>query len=238
MATYPLASHAQILEAHPHKRHRLRHWLLAIFGVILGMFILLIVAALLAPSPVQCSPPACAVPPPRVGPIPRPHRFLSSQFGYSLHYSTANITPSSTTASSIAWDATLGDGSTVAWSFGGTLAANRDAQQIVQDVQSNHFADANLAYTIPDAALGYTPGYGNIYDLTESPGNGQVLHERLVIMAAVKHGVAVVFTGVGPYRQTSAKNDGHPNPADTPLVGLDDVEQSVMSVIWKGDSEF
>lgn len=235
MAAFAPAAHRQYAAAHPHKSHRFLRWLGGLVVVLIGIGIQSLAAGLLSPSPVSCSPPACSVPPPRAAVSPAIHHYTSSTYGYSLDYSTANITPSQKTGSAISWDAQLGDGSEVAWSFHGLRPGGRDAQQLVQDIQGSNYPDASFAYTIPQADLGYTPGYGNVYDLTESPGNGQVLHERLLVIAAVKHNVAVVFLGIGPYRQTSPNSDGHPNPASTPLVNLGDVDTSLKSVVWKDD---
>lgn len=231
---YQLATGSQMRDAHPHPVGRLLRWLLSIVVLIIAMGGFGVISALQSPGTVTCAPPACPIPPPRVHTLTAAQRYTSSTYGYSVEYSTARITPASTNASSIAWDAQLEDGSEIAWSFHGINAQGHGAQQIVGDVQSSNFADANRAFAIPGAEIGYTSGYGNVYDLQVSPGTGQSVHDRLIIMAAVKRGVAVIFVGVGPYKQTNQK-DGHPNPADTPLVALGDVEQSLESVAWKGD---
>jgi hypothetical protein len=106
----------------------------------------------------------------------------------------------------------------------------------VEDAQSNNFGDATYAYTIPGAQIGYTPGYGNVYDLSVAPNGGASVHERLIIIAAVKGNVAVVFVGMGPFQKTDPQTDDHPNPAETPLVSLGDVEENLESVTWPGDS--
>lgn len=235
MAAFQPATHADISSLLPHKTRRGHPWLIAIGLIVLGMFILGLVSNAQAPPTVNCSPPRCPLPPPRVQNITDASTYTSSQYGYSLEYSTAHITPSHLTSSTIAWDATLQDNSEVSWAFIGTQPNGRDAQGIVTDAQQNNFPDASLAFTIPNADIGYTPGYGNVYDLTTAPGNGEAIHQRLILIAAVKRGVAVVFVGLGPYRPTTPKSDGHPSPADTPLVHLGDFEQTLKSVIWPGD---
>ena len=234
MATYAPATHAQLRSSLGHRTGG-HHWLLAIGLILLGMIVLGELANTQAPAPVHCRPPACTLPPPRVQPLVDGSTYTSSQYGYSLQYSTQNITPSQVTGSTIAWDATLQDNSEVSWAFTGTNPQGRGAQTIVGDVQANNFPDATLAFTIPGADIGYTPGYGNVYDLTTSPGNGQAVHQRLVVMAAIKRGIAVVVVGLGPYQQTDPQSDGHPSPADTPLVHLGDFQESLESVTWPGD---
>jgi len=148
------------------------------------------------------------------------------------------VKPSHISATAIAWDGTLSDGSDVSWSLTGMAANGRSAQQIVDAAQSAHFPDAQQAYTVPDASLGYTLGYGNVYDVTVSPADGQSVHDRLLVFAAIRHGIAVVLIGLGPYRQSSPSNDSQPNPAQTPLVELGDFEENVNSVTWHGEQGF
>lgn len=213
----------------------LMRWLLSGGGLFILMTIFQIYSRLSQPSAISCTPPQCVVPPPQQTPLSPPQRYTSSQYGFSLEYSTANITPSQTTASSISWDAQLSDGSEVSWTALGGKANGRSASQIVDDVQSRNFPDAQEAYSIPDASVGYTLGSGKVYDVTVSPANGQSLHDRLVVMAAIKGGVAVVIAGYGPYQQSSPNSSGHPNPAETPLVHLGDFEETAMSVTWPGE---
>ncbi|MBV9282174.1 MAG: hypothetical protein JOZ41_19000 [Chloroflexi bacterium] len=196
------------------------------------------ISQLLQPSPVSCTPPQCKLPPPKQGPLTAPQHYTSSQYGFSLEYSTGNIPPSQTTASSIAWDGQLSDGSEISWSFSGSNGSGQSPQQLVTRAQSQHYPDAQLAYTVPDASLGYTMGYGNVYDVTVSPAAGESEHDRLLIFAAVRGGVAVTMIGLGPYQQASPNSDSQPNPADTPLVELGDFEENLNSVTWKGEEGF
>lgn len=248
MSLYAPAMHDQMQQAFPHKTRRHHPWLIALGILILAIAGLAILGAAQTPSnstctSVKCTAPpprpvctasSCAVPPARTQAIaPLPH-YTSSAYGFSLYYSTANIDPSSTDDHSISWDATY-HGSDVNWTFIGTNPNGRDARQIVEDAQSNNFGDASYAYTLPSPTLGDTPGYGNVYDLSVAPNGGEAVHERLFIIAAVKHNVAVVFIAMGPYQQTTPQSDDHPNPADSPIVDLGDVAITVQSVTWPGD---
>jgi hypothetical protein len=210
-------------------------WLLSGGGLFILITIFQIYSRLQQPVPVSCSPPACVVPPPKQTPLSPPHTYTSSKYGFSLQYSTQNITPTQTTSNSISWDAQLNDGSEVSWTVLGGSAAGKSASQIVDDVQSKNFPDAQPVYSIPDAAVGYTLGAGRVYDVTLSPANGQAVRDRLVVMAAIKKGIAVVIAGYGPYVKSSPSSSGHPDPAETPLVHLGDFEETSMSVIWPGD---
>jgi hypothetical protein len=74
-----------------------------------------------------------------------------------------------------------------------------------------------------------------VYDLFVNPGTGQSLHQRLVMETAIQNGVALTFYGTGPFVQTSLQHDGHPNPAETPMVHEDLLRQSIESVTWSGE---
>jgi hypothetical protein len=235
MAAYVPAVHDDLHQAVPHKTKRHHPWLIALGILVLAIVGLAILGAAQSPSNTTCTGLSCTVPPPRVHDIMAPETYTSSDYGFSLQYSTANVTPSQEDSSSISWDAQLNDGSEVSWTFQGTDPNGRDARQIVEDVQSNNFGDATYAYTLPSAELGYTPGYGNVYDLEVAPNGGAAIHERLIIEAAIRNDVAVFFAGMGPYQKTDPNTDDHPNPAETPLVGLGDVDLSLESVRWPGE---
>lgn len=219
------------------RRGGLSSWL-SIIGFLLFLSLLFnIIASIFQPGPVGCTPPKCSLPPPKRGPLTATNHYTSSRYGFSLDYSTNNIKPSRVTGTSIAWAGQLSNGSDVSWSFTGQPANGQSAQQIVSSAQAASFPDAQLAYTVPNASLGYNMGYGNVYDVTISPANGQSQHDRLLVFAAVRNGVAVVMTGLGPYKQ-SKPSDGQPNPAQTPLVQLGDFEENLNSVTFRGQQSF
>jgi hypothetical protein len=220
--------------AAPHRRG-FSSWFVGGLFLLLLMFLSSLFSQLQQPSPVSCSPPQCRIPPPHHGPLTAPSVYTSSRYGFSLSYLTGHISPSKITASSIAWDGSLSDGSEVSWSFTGMAANGQSAQQIVTSTQSSNFPDAQPSYTLPDASIGYTMGYGNVYDVTMSPGDGQSVHDRLLVIAAIQHGVAVVMVGLGPYRQSTPQDDPHPDPAATPLVELGDFDENITSVTWRGE---
>lgn len=235
MGLFAPAMRGHMQSSYPPRRHRGHPWLSAIGFIILAVIVLSVIGSLNGPTTVTCTPPQCVVPPPRTRPIPLPNRYTSATYGFSLDYSTTNITPSNISDAAISWDGQLQDGSEVAWSFNGARPNGRNAQQIVNQVQQSDFGDATYAYTIPHADLGYTPGYGNVYDVTVAPGGGAAVHQRVIIIAAIKRGVAVVLEAMGPFQQTSPQTDGHPNPADTPMVNLGDFDETIKSVVWAGD---
>ena len=213
-------------------------WIVA--GVILAILSLLFsfISQLLQPSPVSCTPPHCTLPPPHHGPLTPTNHYTSSRYGFSVDYSTTSIKPSQVTDSSISWQGQLSGGSDLSWSLTGAPANGRSAQQIVESAQSAHFPDAQQVYTVPYASLGYNIGYGTVYDVTVSPSDGESEHDRLLVYAVIRHGLAVVLIGLGPYQQSSPGNDSQPNPAETPLVDLGDFEENVNTVTWPGQKGF
>ena len=213
-------------------------WIIAALGLVLLSLLCTIIAGLQQPGPVSCVPPQCTLPPAKQGPLSAPDVYTSSRYGFSLDYSANTIQPSQITDSSISWAGQLSDGSEVSWSLTGMPANGRSAQQIVESVQSTTYPDAQQAYTVPDASLGYTVGYGNVYDVTVSPGNGSSEHDRLLIFASIKRGLAVVMVGLGPYVQSTPQQDPQSNPADTPLVELREFEENVDSVTWPREQSF
>jgi len=220
-----------------HSAHRggFLHWIISTFGLLILILVFQYLSNASQSGPVSCATTQCSVPPPQSGPLRAMNSYTSSKYGYSLDYSPT-IPPSQKNSTSISWDGTLNDGSEVQWSFLGGKANGRSAQQIVSDVQTSSFPDARQVYVIPGASLGYVSGYGMVYDIDVAPANGQTVHDRLVVMAAIRNGLAVVVAGEGPYQRSTPSNDSHPNPADTPLVHLGQFEESINSVTWPGES--
>lgn len=223
-------------------RRRAPAWTLA-GGVLVTVAVALGTAAvLLAPHQVRCETFRCTAPPvhQRVAGASLPPGtagYTSSQYGFSVLY-PAGDAPNTKNGSSAEWDGQLHDGSMVAWTFFGVNPGGESAKQIVSTTLQNQYPDASYVYTIPGADLGYTAGYGNVYDVQVSPNGGGTVHARLLIIAAVKNGVGVVYMGLGSYKRSTPQTDGHPNPADTELVNLGDMEEMLATVTWPGSTPF
>ena len=234
---YVHASQTHINTALPTKVGRGRVW---------GMLILLIVAAMVAfgiyaylnrPTTYVCpSPRRCGTAPPikvKADPLPPPEAFTSAAYGFTVVY-PRYATPTDTSRSAIAWSGSYNEGP-VTWQFAGQSANNNSPQQIVNGIQRSKYPNAQFVYSIPNADIGYTLGYGAVYDLFVNSLFGQSEHQRVVIIAAIKRGVAVTFYGSGPFVKTSLNADGHPNPAETPMVHEDLFREAIEGVTWKGD---
>ena len=89
---------------------------------------------------------------------------------------------------------------------GGTLqlfsepAANRTPQDIATALVNQTFPDTRIAYEIPNAMVGYQPGYGKVADCWPQGANSSYLRMRVIVMVAVKNDLALVAAAVGPFR--------------------------------------
>jgi hypothetical protein len=115
--------------------------------------------------------------------------------------------------------------------FTGEASGGQSAEQLVAATQQASFPDATFVYQIPGAELGYVPGYGAVYDVTETPASGSQVDERIAITAALHGSVAVVMVSASPLAPDQGE---HPNPSQLdPAVAqiADDVGNTVT---WKG----
>lgn len=229
MSVYAHAHQGQLGHGHSH----------TLWRVVGGILLLLIfffsgLSQVSQPAPVSCIPPQCSQPPPSQPLVSNPGTYTSSQYGFTVNYPGNRDAPTQKTKYSVSWSGTLSDGSDVEWTIVGGTPRGRSAQQIVSDLQSSNFPDAQQAYTIPGASVGYQPGYGNVYDVNVAPGGGQSVHDRLIVMAAIRGNLAIALVGLGPYEHVTRSNSDHPNPAETPLVNLGDFHETLQSVTWPG----
>lgn len=108
------------------------------------------------------------------------------------------------------------------------------AQQIVNKIVSQNAPSANMAYPIPDPLIGEQPGYGAVYDVNVNSSSGTQVDFRLLVMAAVQNGVAVVVWADGPDDPSfpSLPLLDHPSfiDMDIAVAGLDIM---INSVTWK-----
>jgi hypothetical protein len=163
--------------------------------------------------------------------------YTSSTYGFSLDY-LQDYRPDTSSGSSVGSTGSFGDG-WYGYSFTGSNAAGRSAEQVVQDVQQAKFPGATAAYPaqgIPGADLGYTPGYGQVYDVFA--GGRQTTHARVVILAAIRGNLAVAMAGEGPFSQSSESTTLHASPADVLFVLWAGYDVSVTSVRWPGEAPF
>jgi len=230
-ASFPLAPARAGLEV-PSKMGQSRPWIIAAAVGLGGMLLLGLIAYLLRPQPVHCLPLRCGEGPPRAAaPLAPPASYTSARYGYSLEY-PATQAPSRNDAGSIGWSTSYNQGPGQ-MNISGMPTNGRSAEQIVQDIQSSKYPTAQLVYQIRLANLGYDYGSGAVYDIFNA--NGQSTHSRVMIVAAFKNGVTVEMDASAPFVQTSSSVDGHPNPAEMPIVHEGFFIQATQSLIWRGD---
>lgn len=113
------------------------------------------------------------------------------------------------------------------------------AQQVVDTLISKNVPSASMAYPVPDPLVGLTPGYGAVYNANLNSSSGQQVTYRILVMAAIKNGVAVIVWALGPDDPSfpSLPLLNHPSfiDIDVATLGLD---PTINSIQWGGSSGF
>jgi hypothetical protein len=178
-------------------------------------------------------PPDCGQPP--IGkPVETNPWFMSSDGRFSVQY------PRAGTAYEVAMDPdgvevnfTAGDTGTM--QFFGLPAQGRTSKQIAEDLIGEKYPDATTDYEIPNAMVGYQPGYGVVKDDYPQDASGTFTRVRLLVMVAIKQNYALVAAAIGPYHEFSpAFGSGHPSGANMQLAL--DMGKYVNSFIWRDSS--
>ena len=220
--------------ATPLRHMSTRHLLLSLgAGLAMAIAALAIVFALVAThaAPYIC-PPDCGRPP--MGePVQTNPRFTSSTPGFSFSYPgegtayEATMKPDGVVLRFVA-----GDGGTLYLS--GRPAENRTAQDIAGDLIRTAYPDASTAYEIPNAMVGYQPGYGEAVDAYPQGANSSYARLRAIVLVAVKNDVALIAAALALYHEFSPDfGSGHPSGANLQLAL--DMAKYVNSFSWRGD---
>jgi hypothetical protein len=116
----------------------------------------------------------------------------------------------------------------------GEPAVNRTPQEIASALIKRTFPDSVTAYAIPNAMVGYQPGYGEVADNWPQGANSSYLRIRIMVLVAVKNGLALVAFAVGPYHRFGPTfGPGPPSGANFELA--QDLGRYVNSFTWRGD---
>lgn len=174
-------------------------------------------------------PPECGRPPASL-PVANMPRFVSGDGAFSVGYPLPNepyvVTKRPDGISAVR---TAGDRGQL--QLFGQPAGGRVAQRVVEDLLKSDFGDADVAYEVPSATVGYQPGYGVVVTL-QRPGTLTV--SRAVVMAAVKNDLALVATVEGPFRRfTPEFGPGMPSAANVEIAM--DLGKYADSFSWRGD---
>ncbi|HEY5150954.1 MAG TPA: hypothetical protein VIJ23_14280 [Mycobacterium sp.] len=222
-----------------YRAHRLRG---PAYFAILGVWVVVLVSAMMAlsilatqisqsPARYVC-PPDCGGPPTGL-PVATNPRFLAADGSFSVSY------PAGETAYTVTKDPT---GITADWNAGdgGTLrlfsqpARGRDGRQVAKDLLLEKFPDSVTAYELPNAILGYQPGYGEVADDWPKGTVADAKHLRIIMVVAVKNDLALVAGAVGPFHQFGPDfGPGPPSAAN--LAIAQDMGKYVNSFTWRGD---
>lgn len=205
-------------------------WVLVL---VVGMMILALVDSQVedVPSRYVC-PPDCGRPPTGL-PVATNPRFTAPGGEFSVSYPVPGA----------AYDVTLEpNGVTAVWTAGdgGTLrlfsqpAAGRDSEQIAKELMQDAFPDARVAYELPNATVGYHPGYGEVADFQLLGSAARSDRLRIIIVVAVKNDLALIAAAQGPFREfTPSFGPGPPSPANLQIA--QDMGKYVNSFSWRGD---
>lgn len=215
------------------------------------------------PVPPTCKHPGCGRPPTGnpVGPLrPAPgHQLLPSASGGNANYGPAQAHPLVAQPVQTLPRFTAPDGSwSVAYPPGigaippgakdleletrdggkiqyfGAPAPNQTARDIVQNLIQQNWPGATLAYQVPNAMVGYQPGYGEFDDFTLQSGAASYTQGRALAIVAIKNGFALGVLAVGPYRQFKPGDPGnHPSAAN--LMEAMASAPWLNTFRWKGD---
>jgi RsiW-degrading membrane proteinase PrsW (M82 family) len=177
-------------------------------------------------------PPNCGKPP-TGKPIETNPRYTAADGSFSVSYpapgSAYRITrnPRGVTAELL-----VGDGGKL--QLLSVPAAGRSPRRIADDLVKKTYPDARVAYTIPNAMVGYEPGYGEVADFWPQGAHASFMRMRLMVVVAVKDDLALVAGAVGPYREFGPDfGPGLPSGANLEIAG--DMGKYVNSFTWRGD---
>jgi hypothetical protein len=115
-------------------------------------------------------------------------------------------------------------------------AASRSPRDIAVALVNKTFPDTKTAYEIPNAMVGYQPGFGMVADCWPQGATASYSRMRVIVMVAVKDDLALVAGAVGPYHAFGPDfGSGKPSAANLQLAL--DMGKYVNSFSWRGDPQ-
>lgn len=202
-------------------------------GVTLVAAALVGVSASVSTTPARyVCPPDCGSPP-TVEPVASNPRFTAPDGAFSVEYPATGAAYSVTTADDgVTADFQAGDGGTM--QLIGKPASGRTPKEIAAALVEDTYPDTDLDYEIPNAMVGYQPGYGMVLDSWPQNATGDYMRMRVVILAAVKDDLALIAVASGPYHAYGPDfGPGIPSGANLDLAL--DMGKYVNSFRWRGD---
>ena len=113
-------------------------------------------------------------------------------------------------------------------------ATERPAREIAKDFIAATFPAARKSFEIPNAMVGFQPGYGEVDDVFPLDLDTSFTRMRVIVIVAVKNDLALIAAGAGPFHEFSPNfGPGRPSPANVQIA--EDMGRYVNSFQWKGD---
>jgi len=205
-------------------------WVVAIAAVAASLVAMS--GAMEKPQARYVCPPDCGRPP--IGePVTINPRFTSADGAFSVAYPAEGSAYKVTTnPDGVTADLLAGDGGTMR--LFSEPAAGRTPKDIATALVNKTFPDTKTAYEIPNAMVGYHPGFGMVADCWPQGATASYSRMRVIVMVAVKNGLALVAGAVGPYHAFGPDfGSGKPSAANLQLAL--DMGKYVNSFSWRGD---
>jgi hypothetical protein len=174
-------------------------------------------------------PPDCGRPP-IAEPIESNPRFVSADGAFSVQYPGPG-TAYEATLNPDGVDLKFLGGDTGTLQLFGMPADGLTPKQIADDLIGEKYPDATTDYEIPNAMVGYEPGYGVVVDEYPQDASGSFTRLRLVVMVAVRNDYALVAAAIGPYHEFT-RDDGPGHPSGVNLQLAMDMGKYVNSFRW------
>jgi hypothetical protein len=204
-----------------------------------GVGIVVVAAALVGLSAVIHKPPARYVCPPDCGnpptgePVAINPVFTAPDGAFSVSYPAEGSAYRITTSpDGVRADFLGGDGGTM--QLMSRPAAGRSPEDIARSLVDETFPDTRTAYEIPNAMVGYQPGFGLAADCWPQGATSSYLRMRVLVMVAIKNDLALIAAAVGPYREFGP-DSGSGKPSGANLQLALDMGKYVNSFRWAGD---
>lgn len=209
--------------------------LLVLVGAVIAGVIVGVAVAMTPGTKNYVCPPQCGAPP-HGAPLANQPTFKGPNGAYTFEYLQSGqygIGQVSASTDRLGVTITVDHGPTVLKIFG-TDAKGRTAQQVAHDLITASYPDAHQAYVVPNAFVGYRPGYGEVDDVQPQGGQASYAHGRLVVMVAVQNNVAIVASAVGPFEPATPDSTGHPTGLGL-LAATFFLDPMINTISWQGD---
>lgn len=205
-------------------------WVVAIGLVAAGLVTMS--GALDKPAARYVCPPKCGRPP--VGdPVTVNPRFTGDAGAFSVSYPAPGSAYKVTTGDrGVIAELLVGDGGTMR--LFSEPAARRTPKDIANQLVEQTFPDTKMAYEIPNAMVGYQPGFGLVADYWPQGATAGYSRLRVVVVVAIKNDLALVAGAVGPFH-AFGPDFGSGQPSAVNLQLALDMGKYVNSFSWRGD---